>query len=474
MNTPLISIAIPTYNRKDKLAFNLASFLSQVCDNTRDLIEIHITDDCSLDGTYQLISQMAEEYPFVYAHRNSSNIGLERNLIHATIPCRGEYLWIFGDDDFLEEGGLNYLINLIDKTRKEFYLINRRRRSYDLSKVLPNPKIDLDLEENKTQLVSKLKEVCQQYGIIGSLGFITTNIFLRKPLMDIVSEDYFDLILYPHVGLILEAFSQKPCMLVGKKIICHRTATAEEKKAFKEYKKLTSFMSDSSYRNAVYFGFKYVKFLNKLNQKKALSYQDIKTFPGLFSPKLTHFIYSNILLFLEKGLYPTLDDLEMARTFFQQTEPNLAQKFEYLIKNIKQHSQGFYRHTLNKSFIDYLKVFPHYGSSAKSKPDSEQLSEDKKSQAKNNSITFKSLNSEYHDWVQKAWSMYRISNFANMSDYLAKSLECSPYTSVETIVNWIENFTQFATEQDYELNVEKLSESQEWENLIKSSMLSQK
>jgi glycosyltransferase involved in cell wall biosynthesis len=481
MNSPLISIAIPTYNRKDRLAFNLASFLIQINYNNKDLVEIHITDDCSSDGTYHFISHLAQEYSFVYAHRNSSNIGLERNLIQCTLPCRGQYLWIFGDDDFLEEGGLDYVINLINRTRERFYLINRRRRSYDLSQVLPNPKIDLDLEEDQIRLLSKLKEVCEHYGIIGSLGFITTNIFLRKPFMDILSEDYFDLILYPHVGLILEAFSQTSCMLVGKKIICQRTATELEKKAFKEYKKLQSFMSDYSYRNAVYFSFKYIKFLNILIQKEALSYEDIKTFPGLFSPKLTHFIYSNTLLFIEKGLYPTFDELEIAKIFFRNTDYNLAQKFDFFIKKFNEHSQGLYRSNLDKSFTDYLTVFPRYISSDQAKREHKQLPEDNKNQTKNKSsliISDETDTNRYHDMateyqslVRKAWSTYHIGNFTKMTDYLAKSLEYSPYTSVETIVNWIEHFTLFAREQGCELNVDKLNDSQEWEHLIKSVVM---
>lgn len=78
---------------------------------------------------------------------------------------------------------------------------------------------------------------------------------------------------------------------------------------------------------------------------------------------------------------------------------------------------------------------------------------------------------QYNSLVWLAWSNYNIGNFEKMKNYLAKSLEYSPYTSVETIVNWAEHFTQFAREQGCEFNVDKLSDSQEWEQLIKSVVM---
>ncbi|NER01932.1 MAG: hypothetical protein F6K17_04405 [Okeania sp. SIO3C4] len=73
---------------------------------------------------------------------------------------------------------------------------------------------------------------------------------------------------------------------------------------------------------------------------------------------------------------------------------------------------------------------------------------------------------KYNGLIWLGWSEYNAGDFQKMKNYLVKSLEFSPYTSVETIVNWVEHFTQFAKEQGCEFNVDKFSDSQEWKSLI--------
>jgi len=49
--TPLISVVIPTYNRKEKLIRLLGSILRS--DYPDNKIEIIVVDDASIDGTYK-------------------------------------------------------------------------------------------------------------------------------------------------------------------------------------------------------------------------------------------------------------------------------------------------------------------------------------------------------------------------------------------------------------------------------------
>ena len=112
-------------------------------------IEIVISDDCSPNDSLSQIRRIADRYNFVTYRRYPRNIGLERNLIACTDVCRGEYLWILGDDDFIEPAdALDQIIHLLRSGRYDFYVFNRTRRSFDLSKLLSDNWMHLDVNKS--------------------------------------------------------------------------------------------------------------------------------------------------------------------------------------------------------------------------------------------------------------------------------------------------------------------------------------
>ena len=59
MKKKLLSICIPTYNRKVFLKENIDAILSQVTPGFEDLIELCISDNASDDGTLELLKEYA-------------------------------------------------------------------------------------------------------------------------------------------------------------------------------------------------------------------------------------------------------------------------------------------------------------------------------------------------------------------------------------------------------------------------------
>ena len=74
-NTPLISIIIPTYNRKDELANCITSMADQSYKN----FEIIIIDDCSADGTVDFLNDNFPEIK-ILKNKNRSGPTLARNI----------------------------------------------------------------------------------------------------------------------------------------------------------------------------------------------------------------------------------------------------------------------------------------------------------------------------------------------------------------------------------------------------------
>lgn len=95
-NGPLVSIAIITYNQKEFLRECIESCLAQTYKN----IEIVIADDCSTDGTQDLLMAYREKYPqLIVLCLADKNLGITANSNAANQACTGEYVaWLGGDD----------------------------------------------------------------------------------------------------------------------------------------------------------------------------------------------------------------------------------------------------------------------------------------------------------------------------------------------------------------------------------------
>lgn len=104
----LLTIAIPTYNRKILLKRALDSILCQM-DNR---VEVIVSDNASEDGTMEMMKQ---DYPQVEYSRNEKNIGGEANFIKCCNLANGKYFILFGSDDVLVENSLKKIIDFLEK-----------------------------------------------------------------------------------------------------------------------------------------------------------------------------------------------------------------------------------------------------------------------------------------------------------------------------------------------------------------------
>ena len=98
---PLVSVAIITYNQKDFLKEAIQSVLTQ----DYEPIEIVIGDDCSTDGTQEMLFQYQQKYPTKFILKFSSkNAGITSNSNTVHFACTGKYIaWLGGDDLMLPQ-----------------------------------------------------------------------------------------------------------------------------------------------------------------------------------------------------------------------------------------------------------------------------------------------------------------------------------------------------------------------------------
>lgn len=112
LNTKL-TIAIPTYNRSRYLKELVPEIINQCININSSNIELLIIDNASTDDTQAYIKA---NYAGVLTYiRNKNNIGADRNFIECIKNSKGEYIWLFGDDEILTPGGVQRVIKSLNE-----------------------------------------------------------------------------------------------------------------------------------------------------------------------------------------------------------------------------------------------------------------------------------------------------------------------------------------------------------------------
>ncbi|MGD1702132.1 glycosyltransferase [Dapis sp. BLCC M229] len=72
----------------------------------------------------------------------------------------------------------------------------------------------------------------------------------------------------------------------------------------------------------------------------------------------------------------------------------------------------------------------------------------------------------YNTWVWGAWSMYHHKNLTQMAKYLERAFNYTPYSTEQTVSDWVDSFIRFASEYGYTIDADRLTKIPEWEQVI--------
>ncbi len=68
--------------------------------------------------------------------------------------------------------------------------------------------------------------------------------------------------------------------------------------------------------------------------------------------------------------------------------------------------------------------------------------------------------------VWEAWDCYQANNLSDMHSRLREALQFTPFSPVETMLNWVETFTMLCQQQRKKLDIYELCQTDEWQELI--------
>lgn len=124
--TPLVTIAIPTYNRGDSyLKQTIQSALNQSYQN----IEIIISDNCSTDNTEEVVKGFNDSRIRYFKHKK--NIEANNNFNFCLQEAKGEYFQLLQDDDLIDKDFVETCIEELNHNSSDTGIIRTGTRIID-------------------------------------------------------------------------------------------------------------------------------------------------------------------------------------------------------------------------------------------------------------------------------------------------------------------------------------------------------
>lgn len=125
---PVLTIAVPTYNRAEYLNLCLARIGEEI--NGLDeaqarLVRVCVADNGSTDNTREVVSRyqglLAEQLKSV---RTEVNQGMDFNFTRCYELAQTPYVWLVGDDDIILPGGLKKVLDVLAKYEIDILYVN--------------------------------------------------------------------------------------------------------------------------------------------------------------------------------------------------------------------------------------------------------------------------------------------------------------------------------------------------------------
>lgn len=297
LSAPVLSIAIPSYNRPEFLSELLTSVEKEVERCEPGAVEVAIIDDASPDPEALGVAlDFVQRSRFAFVRVQPHNVGLERNVLASAAMCTGEYVQIVGNDDLLTEGSLAVILDDLNEHRAAVNVYAKGRINRDGS---PRPDVvgstPIELEAGQTHMFKSLLDAVALQGPLSTLGFISTNVMRREPFVAVDATGYLDLTMYVHVLIMLEAFAEESVLYNNTITVLHRTPDPDDKVAESLGRPDNVFMAGGRGRLSRYFGTSLAAGMQRLIDRGVLSPEVLAGMPeNLMSPlPLTEWIIRN-------------------------------------------------------------------------------------------------------------------------------------------------------------------------------------
>ncbi|OOE86292.1 glycosyltransferase family 2 protein [Salinivibrio sp. AR640] len=112
----LVSIITPTYNAIDYIE----SVYNSICNQNYERWEWLVTDDCSIDGTYEFLVELSQKDPRVNVFKNKVNSGAALSRNNSISKSNGDFIAFIDSDDLWFSCKLTEQVNFMSSNAIDF------------------------------------------------------------------------------------------------------------------------------------------------------------------------------------------------------------------------------------------------------------------------------------------------------------------------------------------------------------------
>jgi glycosyltransferase involved in cell wall biosynthesis len=203
----MLTIAIPTYNRHEKLLKTLNNIcLFKDCFE----IEIIILDNFSNPPVSDYMSEKGYSgFDYTHIYRNNGNIGSSANVLNCFIHTKSDWMWLLGDDDLPLSNCLVDIFNEIQRANENDFLIKFNSDAGEF------PEVDTSIS-NEEEFV----RFCSNIHYYSNMLFISNSIFRTNSMQRHLRLMFeFTNTMAPQIIGILENVSESRTIRIVNKVI---------------------------------------------------------------------------------------------------------------------------------------------------------------------------------------------------------------------------------------------------------------
>lgn len=200
----LLTIAIPTYNRRNLLKRALESIVPQL----NPKIELLVSDNASDDGTDEM---MVQSFPMVRYIKNETNKGWDYNFLQCYREAKGTYVILLGSDDRMSAGAIDYLTDFLENNDCDLVFLNYRFYDVTRKEVYLENGIHIKDYQDKQDIVTTDRNLFMKYANHG-ITFISASVVRKSMLLEVKDSDKFVGTNFIHTYIMLEALKDKQAL----------------------------------------------------------------------------------------------------------------------------------------------------------------------------------------------------------------------------------------------------------------------
>ena len=219
MNKPILTICIATYNRANYISETIKSIISQLDDN----VELLVVDGASTDDTENVVLRYANVDHRIRYVRLPAKGGIDQDYCKSVELARGEYCWLFTDDDLLKPGAVAAVKAAINDGNV-LIVVNAEVRDNNLAAILKPRKIVA--YQDKTYASEEMENLFTDS--LSHLSFIGAVVIRRDIWLSREYALYFGTE-FVHVGVIFQKNLPGPSIIISEPYVCIRYGNGQWK-----------------------------------------------------------------------------------------------------------------------------------------------------------------------------------------------------------------------------------------------------